>query len=148
MFQHKGFLSGYQDILGLCTAVLYEKTGRMFVTKSRLGRAGLPDPCQHPCRLPPQMLGFSHGLKNSPPDCFLPRLRRGRPFESHYPLNPRNKNQGKSLGFCFWQNYNKLIQCTNKRCVNQLPDTKADSDFSAIGYSRMKNLNFRIIILS
>ena len=28
--------------------------------------------------------GLSHGLKNSPPDCFSPRLRRGRAFESRF----------------------------------------------------------------
>ena len=41
--------------------------------------------CQQSYGLPSPTLGFSHALKNSPPDCFSPRLRRGRAFESHYP---------------------------------------------------------------
>ena len=33
-------------------------------------------------RLHSQNDGLSHGLQNSPPDCFVPSLRSGRPFES------------------------------------------------------------------
>ena len=37
-------------------------------------------------RLLPAAHGLSHALKNSPPDCFSPRLRRGRAFKSvHLP---------------------------------------------------------------
>ena len=46
--------------------------------------SGKNDQCQQSSGLPPLIVGFSHALKNSPPDCFLPRLRRCRPFESHY----------------------------------------------------------------
>ena len=35
-----------------------------------------------PIRVRPQIEGLSHGLRKCPPDTFLPRLRRGRPFES------------------------------------------------------------------
>ena len=42
-----------------------------------------PDPRPHPYRVRPQIKGLSHGLKKCPPDTFSPRLRRGRPFESH-----------------------------------------------------------------
>ena len=34
--------------------------------------------------------GFSHGLTNCPPDSSLPRLRRGRPFESATPVKTKN----------------------------------------------------------
>ena len=45
---------------------------------------------QQPYRLPSSVHGFSHGLTNSPPDCLLPSLRSGRPFESRptYAKNP------------------------------------------------------------
>ncbi len=36
----------------------------------------------HPCRVRPKVHGFSHGLTNSPPDCWLPSLWSGRPFKS------------------------------------------------------------------
>ena len=36
----------------------------------------------HPYRMHPEYEGLSHGLQNSPPDCFVPSLRSGRPFES------------------------------------------------------------------
>ena len=32
----------------------------------------------------PETHGFSHGLSNSPPDCLIPSLRSGRPFESRH----------------------------------------------------------------
>ena len=37
--------------------------------------------------------GFSHGLTNCPPDSLLPRLRRGRPFESATPVKTKNTTQ-------------------------------------------------------
>ena len=36
--------------------------------------------------------GLSHGLKNSPLDCFSPRLRRGRPFESYLPIYQKSRH--------------------------------------------------------
>ena len=52
----------------------------------------------HPYRMRPEIKGLSHGLKNSPPDCFSPRLRRGRPFESH-PAYKKNRHPGWDNGF-------------------------------------------------
>ena len=52
----------------------------------------------HPYRMRPEIKGLSHGLKNSPPDCFSPRLRRGRPFESH-PAYKKNRYPGWDNGF-------------------------------------------------
>ena len=52
----------------------------------------------HPYRMRPETKGLSHGLKNSPPDCFSPRLRRGRPFESH-PAYKKNRYPGWDNGF-------------------------------------------------
>ena len=37
--------------------------------------------------------GFSHGLTNCPPDSLLPRLRRGRPFESATPVKRKSTTQ-------------------------------------------------------
>lgn len=38
----------------------------------------------HPYGMRPETNGFSHGLSNSPPDCLIPSLRSGRPFESRH----------------------------------------------------------------
>ena len=45
--------------------------------------ATISEICQQSCGLPSDFRGLSHGLKNMPPACFSPRLRRGRPFEPH-----------------------------------------------------------------
>ena len=37
----------------------------------------------HPYRMHLDFEGLTHALQNSPPDCFVPSLRSGRPFESH-----------------------------------------------------------------
>ena len=52
----------------------------------------------HPYRMRPKIKGLSHGLKNSPPDCFSPRLRRGRPFESR-PTYKKNRHPEWDNGF-------------------------------------------------
>ena len=54
------------------------------------------DFCPHPQGVRSETIGFSHDLRNSPPDCFLPSLRSGRSFESQYP----NKKSGtRRCGF-------------------------------------------------
>ena len=45
--------------------------------------------------LPSDGHGLSHGLKNMPPACFLPLLRKGRPFKSHH--RPKYKKKGYLL---------------------------------------------------
>ena len=57
--------------------------------------------CQQSYGLPSSLLGFSHALKNSPPDCFLPRLHRGRAFESHYRHVARKKEALRMECFFF-----------------------------------------------
>ena len=49
---------------------------------------------QLPCGKPPVMHGLSHGLNKCPPDTYLPALRSGRPFESHYPNTHIKKKRG------------------------------------------------------
>ena len=46
--------------------------------------------------------GFSHDLRNSPPDCFLPSLRSGRSFESRH-----NKNSGDHI--CGLRNFGRSV---------------------------------------
>ena len=55
---------------------------------------------QQPYRLPSSVHGFSHGLTNSPPDCLLPSLRSGRPFESH--SFHKKKPHPNGWGFFLW----------------------------------------------
>ena len=52
----------------------------------------------HPYGMHLENEGFSHGLKNSPPDCFSTWLCRGRPFESTLPIyqKSRHPNGGRS----------------------------------------------------
>ena len=53
--------------------------------------------CRHPYGMPSPLYGFSHGLTDMPLACPLPLLRRGRPFESHYP--PMQKSLRFAEGF-------------------------------------------------
>ena len=41
--------------------------------------------------------GLSHALKNMPPACFSPRLRRGRAFESRYSSHKKRHTIGMSF---------------------------------------------------
>ena len=52
----------------------------------------------HPSGMRLSAEGLSHGLKNSPPDCFSPRLRRGRPFESTLPIYQKSRHQDGRRG--------------------------------------------------
>ena len=52
--------------------------------------------CSHPYRMRPPFNGFSPGLKNIPPECFLPCLRRCRPLR--IPIRGENKNTTRSGG--------------------------------------------------
>ena len=57
--------------------------------------------CPHPYRVRSESDGFSHGLKKCPPDTFLPRLCRGRPFESQTPISNKSlPHWGRLLLLC------------------------------------------------
>ena len=50
----------------------------------------------HPYRMHLKPAGLSHGLQNSPLDCFVPSLRLGRPFESAQRIKKREVPFGTS----------------------------------------------------
>ena len=74
--------------------------------------------CQHPAGMPSAAPGFSHGLKNMPPACFLPSLCSGRPFKSH--IYPRNKKplleQSRCLTAAGWIRDSLPILPLGKNC--------------------------------
>ena len=57
--------------------------------------------CPHPYRVRSENDGFSHGLKKCPPDTFLPRLRRGRPFESHHCTHMENATRKGGIFYVY-----------------------------------------------
>ena len=56
----------------------------------------------HPYGMHSAPQGLSHGLKKCPPDTFLPRLRRGRPFESPPEIQKVKNPTPKGVGFFTW----------------------------------------------
>ena len=44
--------------------------------------------------------GLSHALQNSPPDCFVPSLRSGRPFESYPSIKKEAARKGSLFFWC------------------------------------------------
>ena len=69
----------------------------------------------HPCRMRSQVHGFSPGLKNMPPACFLPHLRWGRPLRIPNPM--RKNTQPRMWLGVFWQR----MRDSNPRKRSQSP---------------------------
>ena len=91
---------------GRFCGILHLECSNPISTKKKEARLKYPSAtvwhsCQHPSGMLSAAPGFSHGLSNIPPDCYLPSLRSGRPFESHYPLIPENKKPRQKPRFLF-----------------------------------------------
>ena len=71
-------------------------------------------------RMHPDVHGFSHDLRNSPPDCFLPSLWSGRSFESRSSLKILIPRMG-------YEDFWRRVRDSNPRFLSESPVFKTGS---------------------